>query len=117
MVAVMGRRPRQARQFTLLTGHTLQSVRLGDVVALEFSGGGRVLIETVVRLTEPGGRVEHGPDALATLLGDVVRNAAADDAGTLTITFGSGACLLVDAHAETESWAVADPGGQLIVCL
>jgi hypothetical protein len=37
--------------------------------------------------------------------------------GELTITFGSGSELLVDAHTDVESWAVAGPDGFLIVCL
>jgi hypothetical protein len=57
------------------------------------------------------------PDIIATLLGDVVRTARSNDRGELTITFASGAELLVGIDADVESWAVTGPDGLLIVCL
>jgi hypothetical protein len=124
MVADMGagRRPRQARSITLLAGHKLEYVRLGHAIVLGFTGGRQVVIETVARLNGPGGRVdvepgEHPSDALATLLGDVVRAARVQDTGELEIVFGSGAELLVGVDADFESWAVAGPDRFLIVCL
>ena len=124
MVADMGagRRPRQERSIHLLTGQKLEYVRLGHAVVLGFSGGRQVLIETVAQLTGPRGRVdvepgEHPSDVLATLLGDVVREARAGDTGELRITFGSGSELRMGADADFESWAVTGPDGFLIVCL
>ena len=124
MVADMdaGRRPRQARPLTVLAGRKLAYVRLGHAIVLGFTGGREVLIETTAHLTGPVGRVdvepgEHPSDALATLLGDVVRTARAHDTGELRITFDSGAELLVGTDPDFESWAVAGPDGFLIVCL
>ena len=124
MVADMGagRRPRQARPIDLLVGRKLEWVRLGHAIALGFSGGRQVLIETVAHLDGPSGRVDVEPgdnpsDAVATLLGDVVRAARTRDTGELEITFGSGSELLVGVDADVESWAVTGPGGLLIVCL
>jgi uncharacterized protein DUF6188 len=124
MVSVMvaERRPRQARSLDLLSGHRLEYVRLGHAIVLGFSGGRQVVIETPVRLDGPGGPVEVEPgenpsDALATLLGDVVRSARADDDGELRISFRSGARVAVGADADFESWAVTGPDGFLIVCL
>jgi hypothetical protein len=119
---VAGPGPRQSRSIDLLVGHKLEYVQLGHAIVLNLSGGRRVLIETLVHLNGPMGRVHVEPgdnpsDVLATLLGDVVRAARIRDSGELTITFGSGSELLVDAHADVESWAVAGPDGVLIVCL
>jgi hypothetical protein len=117
-----GRRPRPARSITLLVGQKLEYVRLGHAIVLGFSGGRRVLIETVAHLNGAGGRVDVEPgenpsDLLATLLGDVVRAARTRDTGELQITFVSGSELLVGVDADFESWAVAGPDGFLIVCL
>lgn len=124
MVADMdaGRRPRQARSLPLLAGRRLEYVRLGHAIVLGFAGGREVLIETTTHLSGPGGRVavepgENPSDALATLLGDVVRTARALDTGELHLTFGSGAELMVCVDADFESWAVAGPNGFLVVCL
>jgi hypothetical protein len=124
MVAEMGaaRRPRQARAIHLLTGKKLEYVGLGHAIALSFTGGCQIFIESVARLRGPGGRVDVEPgenpsDALATLLGDVVRAARTLDSGELEIVFASGAELLVGVDDDFESWAVAGPGRFLIVCL
>lgn len=124
MVAAMdaGRRPRRERPIDRLAGRKLEYVRLGHVVVLNFSGGLQVLIETPARLTGPGGRFDVEPgekpsDVLAMLLGDVVTAARATDAGELRIAFGSGSELSVGVDVDFESWAVAGPGGLLIVCL
>jgi hypothetical protein len=124
MVAELGAgwRPRRARSIDLLAGRKLEYVRLGHAVVLGFSGGHQVLIETVAQLDGPRGRAEVEPgeqpsDVLATLLGDVVRTARTRESGELTIVFGSGSELRVDADADFESWAVAGPDGVLIVCL
>lgn len=117
-----GRRPRQARSIGPLAGQKLEYVRLGHAIVLGFNGGRQVLIENTVQLTGPGGRFDVEPgenpsDVLATLLGDVVREARAGDTGELRITFGSGSELRVGADADFESWAVTGPDGFLIVCL
>jgi len=124
MVAGPGaeRRARQARSVDLLVGHKLEYVRLGHAVVLSFTGGRQVLIEAVAHLDGPHGRAdvepgEHPSDILATLLGDVVRDARALDTGELRLTFGSGARLLVGVDPDFESWAVTAPGGVLMVCL
>jgi hypothetical protein len=124
MVADMGagRRPRPASQITQITGQKLEYVRLGHAIVLSFTGGSQVLIETVAYLNGPDGRVvveagEHPSDRVATLLGDVVRTARIGDTGELAITFVSGAELLVCVDEDVESWAVAGPGGFLMVCL
>jgi hypothetical protein len=124
MVADMGagRRPRQARSIDLLVGEKLEWVRLGHAIVLGFSGDRQVLIETAAHLDGPSGPVDVEPgenpsDAVATLLGDVVRAARTRDTGELEITFGSGSALSVGVDADFESWAVTGPGGFLIVCL
>lgn len=124
MVADMGvdRSPRQARPIHQLDGRKLEYVRLGHAIVLSFSGGHQVLIETVVNLDGPAGRAdvepgEHPSDILATLLGDVVREAWAEAGGELELTFASGARLVVGVDPDFESWAVAGPDGALIVCL
>ncbi|MEU4420843.1 DUF6188 family protein [Actinoplanes sp. NPDC024001] len=106
----------------LLAGRKLEYVWLGHAVVLGFTGGRQVLIEAVIRLDGPCGHAEVVPgdnpsDAIATLLGDVVRTARTCDTGELRITFASGSELTVDADADVESWAVAGPDGLLIVCL
>ena len=116
-----GQGPRQARPISGLAGQKLEYVRLGHAVVLGFSGGRRVLIETVARLSGPSGRADVEPgenpsDVLATLLGDVVRDARAGHTGELRIAFGSGSKLVVGVDADVESWAVAGPDG-LVVCL
>lgn len=102
-----------------LVGHKLEYVRLGHAIALNFSGGHQVLIETVARLN---GRVDVVPgevsaEAVAVLLGDVVRDARTCDTGELQISFAGGATLLVGADDDFESWAVAAPDGSLTICL
>lgn len=116
------RRPGRGRPLDLLVGRKLEYVLLGHAVVLGFTGGRQVLIEAVAHLDGPHGRADVEPgddpsDALATLLGDVVRAAGTTDAGELRITFGGGAEVLVDVDAEAESWAVTGPDGFLIVCL
>jgi len=124
MVADMeaGVRPGQVRRIDPLIGQKLDYVRLGHAIVLSFSRGSQVLIETVGRLTSTDGEADVEPgedpsDALATLLGDVVRDAETADTGDLRITFDSGAELLVGADPDVESWAVAGPDRLLIVCL
>ena len=124
MVAAMdaGPRPRPARPITVLVGQKLEYVRLGHAIVLGFAGGRQVVIETVAHLAWPTGRIdvepgEHPSDALATLLGDVVRTVRTDDGGGLRIAFAGGSELVVGADAEYESWAVTGPDGVLIVCL
>jgi hypothetical protein len=107
-------RPQPAQRSNLLAGQKLAYVRLAQASVLSFSGGSQVLIETVARLGEI--EVKPGEDTLAALLGDVVRTADIGDAGELRITFDSNAELLVRAHADRQSWAVAGPDGFVIVC-
>ena len=115
-------RTHKARAVSLLVGRRLEYVRLGHAVVLTFGGGSEVLIETAARLSGPGVRAvvepgDHPSDVLATLLGAVVTDAWTGRAGTLTICFAGGSELAVEAHADVESWAVAQPGGVLVVCL
>ncbi|MBL7258494.1 DUF6188 family protein [Paractinoplanes lichenicola] len=118
-----GRRPRRARSLEMLAGRRLEYVRLGHAFVLSFTGGGQVLVETAVQLATPGsGQIvaepgEQPSDALATLLGDEVASARTGDGGELTISFTSGAEVLICPHADVESWAVTSPDGFLIVCL
>ncbi|WP_328472574.1 DUF6188 family protein [Actinoplanes sp. NBC_00393] len=109
-------------KFDLLAGRRLETVRLGHAIILGFTGGHELLIEADAHLDGPGGRIDVVPgddpsDAVATLLGDVVRSAYTRDTGELEIIFDSGWRLLVDADADVESWAVAGPDGVLIVCV
>ncbi|MBW6435146.1 hypothetical protein KZ829_15505 [Actinoplanes hulinensis] len=105
-------------QLAALTGQRLTSVLLGDAVSLRFTGGDEVLFEGVAHLDGHGIRPgDDSVDTLVTLLGDVVRDARTGAGGELLISFGSGARLVVDADAETESWAIAGADGRLIVCL
>jgi hypothetical protein len=124
MVADMGAewRPRQAQSVNALAGRKLQYLRLGHAIVLSFTGGAQVVIESTARLSGPHGHAEvepgeHPSDALATLLGDVVRTARTRDTGELELGFASGAEVLVEVDADFESWAVAGPGGVLVVCL
>ncbi|MCA2218430.1 DUF6188 family protein [Jidongwangia harbinensis] len=117
-----GRPPGRARSIDELVGQKLEYIRLGHAIVLSFSGGRQVLIETVTRLNGPSGPVDVEPgddasDALATLLGDVVRVARVRDNGELHIRFRGGPELVVCVDDDVESWAVTGPGGFLIVCL
>ena len=123
-VAEMGaaRRPRLSRPIHLLAGKKLEYVRLGHAIALSFTGACQVFIESVAHLRGPGGRIDVEPgenpsDALATLLGDVVRAARTLDTGELEIVFASGTELRVGVDDDFESWAVTGPGRFLIICL
>ncbi|MEV6304361.1 DUF6188 family protein [Actinoplanes sp. NPDC051861] len=105
-----------------MVGRRLEYLRLGHAIVLGFSGGLQVLIEAVAHLDGPDGRVDVEPgdnpsDALAVVLGDVVREARTRETGELDITFESGAGLVVDADADVESWAIAGPDGSLVVCV
>ncbi|HWS34535.1 MAG TPA: DUF6188 family protein [Actinoplanes sp.] len=116
--AIAGR----SRPLGVLHGRRLEYVQLGHSIALGFTGGCRVLIETVTHLDGPGGRTDVSPgenpdDIMATLLGETVRSAASDAGGELCIDFGSGARLVVDVDPDAESWAVVGPDGYLVVCL
>ncbi|MBO3737487.1 DUF6188 family protein [Actinoplanes flavus] len=105
-----------------LTGQRLTGVLLGTVVSLRFTGGVKVLFEGAAHLDGHGRHTGFRPgddaaEALVMLLGDVVRDADTGDRGELRIGFSSGARLVVDADVDAESWAVAEAGGRLIVCL
>ena len=105
-----------------LTGRTLEEVRSGYAVVLQFSDGYEVTVESTVRLDGAGGGVEVEPDelpspALDRLVGDTVRAAGVRDTGELTIAFGSGRELVVSVDADYESWNVTGPDGLLVVCL
>ncbi len=120
--AVAGRCPQGAEAVGLLAGQRLDYVQLGPALVLGFSGGSRVVIETVARLDGPDGRAEVEPgyrpsDALGTVLGDVVRTAAVRDSGELTLVFEGGPELAVGPDEDAESWAVASEDGCLVVCL
>jgi hypothetical protein len=121
MVAVMVA-DKGVERINLLVGQRLEFVRLGHAIVLGFSGGRQVVIETVVSLIGPGGRVdvepgEHPSDVLATLLGDVVRTARTDDRGELRVAFTGGSKVVIGVDADFESWAVTGPDGVLVVCL
>jgi len=112
----------QAQSIGPLVGLKLEYVRLGHTIVLGFTGGSQVLIETVVHLDGPDGPADVEPgdnpsDALATLLGDVVRAASIRDTGELQITFGGDSQLLVGVDADVEAWAFAGSDGVLMVCL
>ncbi|MEV0898904.1 DUF6188 family protein [Actinoplanes sp. NPDC049802] len=105
-----------------LIGQRLNNVLLGPAVSLRFTGGGEVMFEGAAHLDGYGRNTGFRPgddaaDTLVMLLGDVVEDAGTGDGGELWISFGSGARLVVDADADAESWAVAEAGGRLIVCL
>ncbi|WP_249999346.1 DUF6188 family protein [Actinoplanes sp. M2I2] len=121
-VVVAGRRPHEAGAVARLAGQKLEYVQLGPALVWGFSGGSRVVTETVAHLAGPGGpaRIDPGErpsDAIGTLLGDVVQTAQVRDSGELVICFAGGAELVVGADADAESWAVAGADGCLIVCL
>ncbi|MFI5495159.1 DUF6188 family protein [Actinoplanes sp. NPDC051859] len=105
-----------------LIGLRVEYVRLDHTIVLGLSGGRQVVVETPVHVSGPGTRVdvqpgEDPPDALAALLGDVVRTAWTRDGGELHLRFASGSELSVDVDPAAESWAVADPDGVLVACL
>ncbi|MBB2948325.1 hypothetical protein FB565_008108 [Actinoplanes lutulentus] len=118
-----------ARPINVLAGRELEFVQLGHAIVLGFSGGRRVVIESVAHLcagplgddvlVEPGYDSDDSAasDALAVLLGDVVREARAGFDGELRISFARGAELRIDADADAESWAVTGPDDFLIVCM
>ncbi|GIF26076.1 hypothetical protein BJ973_003345 [Actinoplanes tereljensis] len=90
----------------------------GWTVALEFSGGFEVRIETafVVRSAGSERHVTPGDDVeLADLDGAVVSEAVGDDSGGLRIVFQDGTQLLAAADPGFEAWTLAGPDGLKVV--
>ena len=89
----------------------------GYTVALVFSGGYEVRIETPFMLRQPGGDLEvtPGETELPDLTGRVVTLARADDQGGLRLDFQDGSRLLVAPDPDYEAWTVAGPHGLKVV--
>ena len=97
----------------------LTFIRVDHEVRLQF-GATEVVIGTAIRLTVDGEEnllqenADLGP--LLALYPDVLAKAVVGEDNSLTLTFESGASLLVPPHPQWESWQVNGPGTRLIVC-
>jgi hypothetical protein len=98
-------------------GQRVTAQEAGYTVALVFSGGYEVRIETPFSLRQPGGDLEVTPGEtdLPELIGRVVTVAHADDEGGLRIDFQDGSRLLVAADPDYEAWTAAGPDGLKVV--
>ena len=102
-------------------GQSVIAQDFGYSVALNFSGGYEVRIETTVLLCVDGVDHEITPGAeidthhVAKLMGRVVAVAEADEGGELRIDFQDGARVLAAADEDYEAWTLAGPGGLKVV--
>ncbi|BBH66685.1 hypothetical protein ACTI_33700 [Actinoplanes sp. OR16] len=98
-------------------GREVVAQDFGYTVALTFSGGYEIRIETAFTLFESGrGReITPGEEGDAELVGRVVESAAGDDRGGLRIDFGGGVRLIVPADDDFEAWTLAGPDGLKVV--
>jgi len=100
-----------------LVGQRVTAQESGYTIALVFSGGYEVRIETPFLLRQPGGDLEVTPGETdpPDLIGRAVAVAYADDEGGLRIDFQDGSRLLVAADPDYEAWTVAGPDGLKVV--
>jgi hypothetical protein len=104
-----------------LAGQTAIGHDFGYTVAVEFSGGFEVRVESgfVLHVDGADHPITPGRDTdepfVAALAGRVVARAGADDRGTLHISFQDGALMLADADPDFEAWTVAGPDGFKVV--
>ncbi|MEU8242044.1 DUF6188 family protein [Actinoplanes missouriensis] len=98
-------------------GQTIVAQDFGFTVALTFSGGYEVRIETAFTLFEPGSarEITPGAESDARLVGLVVTSAAGDDRGGLRIDFAGEVRLVVLADDDFEAWTLAGPDGLKVV--
>lgn len=92
---------------------------------LEFSGKYFITLEGDFTLHAPGKTFQLSPDndpeekfePLRELVGVDVTECAADDAGTLTITFSNEAVIHSDPDGMYEAWNLAGPRGMKVVSM
>ncbi|MEU4564357.1 DUF6188 family protein [Actinoplanes sp. NPDC023936] len=98
-------------------GQKVVAQDFGYTVALTFSGGYEIRIETVFALLDSSGTHEITPGAESDtrLVGRVVTSAASDDRGGLRIDFADDVRLVVLADDDFEAWTLAGPDGFKVV--
>ncbi|MEU4694872.1 DUF6188 family protein [Actinoplanes sp. NPDC023714] len=98
-------------------GQMVVAQDFGYTVALTFSGGYEIRIETAFTLADADRTLEitpGGEDEVA-LVGRVVTSATGDELGGLLIDFVGESRLTVPADAEFEAWTLAGPDGLKVV--
>lgn len=107
-----------------LENKQLQSVLIDHTVTMRLSGTHFIVIESPFVLEIQGRAVSLSPnddpdeafEPVRALLGQIVSEALADENGSLSVTFDSGAHLHVEPDPAYEAWNVSGPEGALVVC-
>lgn len=99
----------------------LSFIRVDHQTRLQFEGtevviGSPFIFESAGtrRELDPEDRAALGP--VLALYPDSLRAASADDRGTLSLRFESGASITVRQDPRYEAWQVNGPGNYLVVC-
>ena len=107
-----------------LDGQTITRIVDQPPLAFGTGGGWAVTVESVLTFSDANGSIRdfEGDDpetltALGSLLQGLTFRAAAVEDGSLRLAFTSGAELIASPDPHYESWSVAGPAGQRIVCM
>lgn len=107
-----------------LNGKCLQSVLIEYTLRMKLSDVYFIVIESPFNVESHGTNVSLSPEEdadeafqpIRQLVGRMVEEATADDAGALHVRFSDGTRLEVPPDEAYEAWNVSGPNGALVVC-
>ncbi|MGE2732516.1 DUF6188 family protein [Mycolicibacterium vaccae] len=108
-----------------LNGRIVQSVLIDYTLRMQLSDEHFIVIESTFNVDSSGTSVLLSPEEdadeafqpIRQLVGQTVKEAAADEAGTLRVSFSDGTRFEVPPDDDYEAWNVSGPGGALVVCV
>ncbi|MGN7702114.1 DUF6188 family protein [Cellulosimicrobium sp. 22601] len=110
-----------SRHAARLVGTSVYQFRVARALTLDFESDDRLVIETPMSAHSTAGVWQGEPvdgraiDVLLPLLNQRVESAHVSTVGSIRLTFASGA-IEVRPHPEYESWQLATPDTQLVIC-
>lgn len=107
-----------------MQGNLVTQITFGFSVSLTTNKGFEVRVENDFTLqTAQGdfslvpGKSSANVGQLNSLLNRAITSAAADESGSLIITFTDGTRLQVDPNSTYEAWTVTGPDGLKVICM
>ncbi|UTT59204.1 DUF6188 family protein [Cellulosimicrobium cellulans] len=110
------------RHAARLVGTSIYQLRVARALTLDFESDARLVIETPLSAHSTAGVWQGEPadggaiDVLLPLLDQRIESARVSTAGSIRLTFASGA-IEVGPHPEYESWQLATPDTRLVICM